>query len=40
MSEYKLLECQAIAREVKNCKSRGCGVLRVNDSYERNVEVR
>ena len=32
--------CQAIIREAKNCKSRGCGVLRDSDSCERKVEVR
>ena len=40
MSEYKLVEYKAIARQEKDPKMRECGVLRVSDSCERNVEVR
>ena len=39
MSEYKLVEGKAIARQEKDRKICGCGVLRVSDSCERHVEV-
>ena len=40
MSETKLVEFEAKVRQEKDRRLCGCGVLRVSDSCQRNLEVR